>query len=69
MKQRASGRAERGVTLGRSDLPAAARALGGHGAWIDDLDALRREAVAALGRDTFTLLACRVGPRAYDGTF
>ncbi len=69
MKQRATGRAQRGVRIGTSDLPAAARALGGHGAWIDDLDTLRSEALAALTRPSFTLLACRIDPRAYDGTF
>lgn len=45
------------------------RALGGAGAWIDDLDSLRRETAAALERPGFTLLACRIGPRAYDGAF
>jgi acetolactate synthase-1/2/3 large subunit len=69
MKQRAAGRASRGVAIGVSDLPAAARALGGHGAWIDDLDALRTEATAALARPAFSLFACRIGPRAYDGAF
>jgi len=68
MKQRATGRPPAGTELGLSDLPAAAHALGGHGAWIDDLAALRAEATAALGRDTFTLLACRIGRRAYDGS-
>jgi acetolactate synthase-1/2/3 large subunit len=67
MKQRAAGRRERGVTIGTSDLPAIARGLGGAGAWIDDLATLEAETRAALGRDSFTLLACRIGPRAYDG--
>ena len=67
MKQRAAGRPARGVDLGVSDLPAAARALGGHGVWIDDIDALVAETAAALTRPTFTLLACRIGRRAYDG--
>jgi acetolactate synthase-1/2/3 large subunit len=48
-------------------LPAAARALGGHGVWIDDIDALVAETAAALTRRTFTLLACRIGRGAYDG--
>jgi acetolactate synthase-1/2/3 large subunit len=67
MKQRAAGRRERGVTIGTSDLTAIAAGLGGHGVWIDDLDTLEVEARRALGRDRFTLLACRIGPRAYDG--
>ncbi len=69
MKQRAAGRAARGVGIGVSDLPAAARALGGHGAWVDDLAGLRRESDAALRREGFSLLACRIGPRAYEGAF
>jgi acetolactate synthase-1/2/3 large subunit len=69
MKQRAAGRPERGVAIGVSDLPAAARALGGHGAWIDDLATLRAETAAALGRAGVSLLACRLPPRAYDGAF
>jgi acetolactate synthase I/II/III large subunit len=34
----------RGVTIGHRDLPALARAFGGAGAWIDDLDTLEAEA-------------------------
>ena len=41
--------------------------MGGCGCWVDDLDTLRTEAAAALTRDGFTLLACRIGRRAYDG--
>lgn len=67
MKQRAAGRPAAGTDLGRSDLPAIAAAMGGSGRWIDNLDSLRGEAAAALARDGFTLLACRIGRRAYDG--
>lgn len=69
MKQRASGRPRSGVDFGRSDLPAVARAMGGCGAWIDDLESLDAEIAAALDRGSFTLLACRIGPEAYDGAF
>lgn len=67
MKQRAAGRPAAGVSLGTTDFPAAARAFGGHGAWVDDLDSLRHETEAALRRNTFTLLACRIGAPAYEG--
>ena len=67
MKQRAGGRPPAGTDLGRSDLTAVAAAMGGCGCWVDDLDTLRTEAAAALTRDGFTLLACRIGRRAYDG--
>ncbi|MEO1200169.1 MAG: thiamine pyrophosphate-binding protein [Pseudomonadota bacterium] len=69
LKQRNAQRPNLGVDFTGSDLPAVARALGGHGAWIDDTETLRAEAIAAFDRDTFTLLACRIGRRAYDGTF
>jgi len=41
--------------------------MGGEGRWIDDADGLQREIAAALRRDRFTVLACRIGRRAYDG--
>jgi thiamine pyrophosphate-dependent acetolactate synthase large subunit-like protein len=47
--------------------PAVAQALGGEGLWIDDTDTLAAEVEAALGRDAFTVLACRIARRAYDG--
>jgi len=43
--------------------------MGGKGFWIDDVETLEREATTALNRNTFTLLACRIGRRAYDGAF
>ncbi|MES2665580.1 MAG: thiamine pyrophosphate-binding protein [Pseudomonadota bacterium] len=69
MKQRASQRPNLGVTFGGTDFPALARAFGGHGVWVDDVETLRREAQAAQTRPQFTLLACRIGRRAYDGAF
>jgi acetolactate synthase I/II/III large subunit len=69
LKQRATQRPNAAVDFGATDFPAVARAMGGHGVWIDDAAALKREAHAALGRDTFTVLACRISRRAYDGAF
>ncbi len=69
MKQRSSQRPNQGVDFGGTDFPAVAAAMGGHGVWVDDAEGLAAEAAAALQRDTFTLLACRIGRRAYDGTF
>ena len=34
---------------------------------LNNLDSLRAEAAAALAREGFTLLACRIDRRAYDG--
>jgi acetolactate synthase I/II/III large subunit len=69
MKQRSSQRPNLGVDFGGTDFPALARAFGGHGVWVDDVESLRREATAALTRDHFTLLAARISRRAYDGAF
>ncbi|WP_349359226.1 thiamine pyrophosphate-binding protein [Stappia sp.] len=69
LKQRAGQRANVGVDFAGTDFAGLARLFGGHGVWVEDADTLAREAKAALARDTFTLLACRIGRRAYDGKF
>ncbi|KZL19251.1 Acetolactate synthase isozyme 3 large subunit [Pseudovibrio axinellae] len=69
MKQRANQHPNLGVDFSATNFPALADAYGGHGVWVDDTDTLKREAQAALKRDTFTLLACRIDRRAYDGQF
>lgn len=69
MKQRASQRPNLGVDFSGSDFPTVANALGGHGVWVDDVESLKREAKAGFERDTFTLLACRIGRKSYDGKF
>lgn len=70
MKQRAGQRPNLGVDFeGVTDYPALARAFGGHGVWIEDAASLAAETRKALERDCFTLLAIRIGSRAYDGSF
>jgi acetolactate synthase-1/2/3 large subunit len=69
LKQRSSQRPNVGVDFGETDFPAVARAYGGHGVWVEDAETLHREAEDALAREGFTLLACRIERRAYDGTF
>ncbi len=69
LKQRGSQRKNLGVDFGGTDFPALARAFGGVGVWVDDRDTLRVEAVAAMQRDTFTLIAARISKGAYDGAF
>jgi acetolactate synthase I/II/III large subunit len=69
LKQRATQRPNAAVDFGGTDFPAVAVAMGGYGVWIDDKATLETEAKAALTREGFTLLACRIGRRAYDGTF
>ncbi|MEP3046839.1 MAG: thiamine pyrophosphate-binding protein [Roseibium sp.] len=69
LKQRNSQRPNVGVDFGETDFPAIAHAYGGHGVWIENVQDLEAEAMAALDRTGFTLLACRIAPRAYDGAF
>jgi acetolactate synthase-1/2/3 large subunit len=69
LKQRATQRPNRAVDFGGTDFPAIARAFGGQGVWIDDRDALVQETQAALAQKSFTILACRIAKRAYDGAF
>ncbi len=69
LKQRGSGLPNLGVDFGATDFPAVARAMGGHGVTVRDREALREAAQAAFHRDGFTVIACAIGRRAYDGAF
>ena len=69
LKQRGSQRKNVGVDFTGTDFVGVANAMGGHGAWVDDVETLEKETTAALKRESFTVLACRIGRRAYDGTF
>ncbi|MEM8663212.1 MAG: thiamine pyrophosphate-dependent enzyme, partial [Pseudomonadota bacterium] len=69
MKQRGSQLANVGVDFAGTDFVALAPAMGGYGVLIRDVETLKREALAALERDTFTLLCVAIGRRAYDGKF
>ncbi|MEM7215284.1 MAG: thiamine pyrophosphate-binding protein [Pseudomonadota bacterium] len=69
MKQRASQRPNLGVDFTGSDFPSVADALGGVGVWVDDAESLKHEAAEALNRDCFTVLACLIGRKSYDGKF
>ncbi|MRG72343.1 thiamine pyrophosphate-binding protein [Alphaproteobacteria bacterium HT1-32] len=67
LKQRNTQLPNVGVDFGATDFPAVARALGGEGMFIEDRETLERELKAAFARDCFTVLACRIDRRAYDG--
>ena len=58
-----------GVDFPGTDFPAAAEALGGVGLLVQDEATLEKELATAFTRDTFTLLACVIGRKAYDGAF
>jgi acetolactate synthase-1/2/3 large subunit len=73
LKQRATGRSALGVDFALdgagTDYARLASAFGGHGVEVADVESLERETLAALERPTFTLIAARIGRRAYDGAF
>lgn len=69
LKQRQLGLPRAGVDIGATDFAAVARAMGGHGATIEDRETLAREAEAAFRREGFTLLACRIDAESYEGAF
>ena len=67
LKQHEAGLACAGVAIGRTDLPAIARAFGGYGTEVATVDELRTGLAAALVADAFTILACRIDAAAYRG--
>ncbi|WP_027998234.1 thiamine pyrophosphate-binding protein [Sinorhizobium arboris] len=69
MKQRASGLARAGVTLGQTDFARLAEGFGGYGVNVDDALDLQRELSAAESRSNFTLISCRFDADAYQDAF
>lgn len=67
MKQRDSGYGNLGVDFAGTDFAAVANAMGGVGVTVTDEAALEKELITALARDTFTVIACPIGRKAYDG--
>ncbi|MFQ5934848.1 MAG: thiamine pyrophosphate-binding protein [Acidiferrobacterales bacterium] len=67
IKQRDAGFASLGVDFGATDFPAVAQAFGGTGIIAANRDALTQEVGTALRRDHFTIIACPIGRRTYDG--
>lgn len=58
-----------GVIFGPTDIPAVARAYGGHGASVCDVDSLKRELQDVWHRDTFTVIAARIDKQEYATAF
>ncbi len=69
LKQRDKGLANSGVDFGATDFVALARAMGGVGVSAEDRQTVTEAVTAALSRDTFTLIACMIGEKPYDGRF
>ncbi len=66
-KQREVQLPKTGVDVGGVDLAAAAVALGGHGVTVRDRAGLETALERALAADRFTVVACEIDARAYDG--
>ncbi len=69
LKQRRDQLPNLGVDFGRTDFPAVAQALGGHGVSVRDAERLQEELAAAQRRQGFTVIACEIDRKSYDGTF
>jgi acetolactate synthase-1/2/3 large subunit len=67
LKQRQRQMKNAGVDFGPTDHAAVARAFGGYGETVRDRDGLRSAMEKALKADTFTLIACEIDRKAYDG--
>tara|TARA_R110002049_G_scaffold11829_3_gene54455 strand:+ start:327 stop:1937 length:1611 start_codon:yes stop_codon:yes gene_type:complete len=67
LKQRQRQMKNTGVDFGPTDHAAVARAFGGNGVQVRDRAGLREAMTTALATDTFTLIACEIDRKAYDG--
>ena len=66
LKQRGLQLANLAVDFNGSDFPAIAKALGGHGVWCDSRSDIKAAMHGALQYNGFTLIAARIGRKAYD---
>ncbi|CTQ50633.1 thiamine pyrophosphate-binding protein [Jannaschia donghaensis] len=67
LKQRQRQMKNAGVDFGVTDHAAVARAFGGNGVTVRDRNGLRKAMKAGLKAETFTLIACEIDRKAYDG--
>ncbi len=70
LKQRRSNLPNLGVDFGGTDFVALAEAMGGVGVRVSDAPSLEAALAESWAREErFTLIACEIGERAYDGAF
>ena len=69
LKQRRAEMSNLGVDFGPTNFPKVAEAMGGEGRWISDKSDLIEAFEGAFKRKTFSLLACKIGYKAYDDCF
>jgi acetolactate synthase-1/2/3 large subunit len=67
MKQRRVGLPNLGVDFGATDFAGLAAAFGGQGVLVGDAVSLEVALRTALEHDRFTLLACSIDRKSYDG--
>lgn len=67
LKQRAMGLANAGVDVGETDFVAVAKAMGGRGVLCEDRETLDQAVREGLAADTFTICACKIPRKSYDG--
>lgn len=58
-----------GVLFNPTDIPAVARAYGGHGVEVSDVQTLTSELASAWNREVFSVIACRVDKEEYHTAF
>lgn len=69
LKQRANAQENLGVDFGGTDFAAIANVMGGVGVTVTNRGDLENAIKAGLEVDTFTIIACPIGRKAYDGRF
>ena len=69
LKQRANKQDNLGVDFGGTDFAALANVMGGIGVTATDRESLENAITEGLDADTYTLIACPIGRKAYDGRF
>ncbi|VAV89109.1 similar to acetolactate synthase large subunit [hydrothermal vent metagenome] len=68
-KQKGMQLPRHGVLFPPTDIPAVARAYGGHGAEVSDARNLEKELAEARMRNTFSVICCRIDKNEYSTAF
>jgi acetolactate synthase-1/2/3 large subunit len=69
LKQRGGGQDNLGVDFGGTDFAAVANCMGGRGVTATNRAELEAAIAEGLEADTYTMIACPIGRKAYDGRF
>ncbi len=68
-KQKSMQLPRHGVLFSPTDIPAVARAYGGHGTEVSDAGNLEKELAEARMRNTFSVICCRIDKQDYSAAF